>query len=177
MRDESDQSLIDRAVNGDAAAFARLVGRHYDFIFRVAWRWTGDESEAEDVAQDVCITLGRAIRSFRGESAFSSWIYRIVLNRVRDVQRAARRRAESVDVLAFAVDVPDSAPAPDEAAAARDVWRAVRRLPDKQRDATLLVYAEERTHAEAAEIMGCAENTVSWHLHEARKNLKQMFES
>lgn len=176
MRDETDQSLIDRAVAGDTAAFARLVERHYDFIYRVAWRWLGDQTDAEDLAQDVCVGLARAISGFRGDAAFTSWLYRVVLNRVRDVQRARKRRSDSATVLAFeAVDAePDTGP--EDAAAASDLWRAVRKLPDKQRDATLLVYAEDRSHAEAAEVMGCAENTVSWHLHEARKSLKVMFE-
>jgi RNA polymerase sigma-70 factor (ECF subfamily) len=64
------------------------------------------------------------------------------------------------------------APEAEDAVAGQDLWRAVRSLPPQQRDAVLLVYAEDLSHAEAALILGCTEKTVSWHLHEARKRLK-----
>jgi RNA polymerase sigma-70 factor (ECF subfamily) len=58
-----------------------------------------------------------------------------------------------------------------------DLWTAVRSLPDQQRDAVLLVYGEDMSHAEAATVMGCSEKTVSWHVHEARKRLKILLEA
>ncbi len=184
MRDDSDQSLIDRTLGGDAQAFARLVERHYDMIYRVAWRWSGDAGDAEDIAQDVCIKLGQTIGSFKGQSAFTSWLYRVTLNMARDFLRARRRREASVSVMAFSADdeaglsrqTQEQGGSPEDLAAAADVWRAVRGLPDKQRDAVLLVYAEGLTHAEAAATLDCAENTVSWHIHEARKKLKVVLE-
>ena len=66
---------------------------------------------------------------------------------------------------------------PEQQAEARDLWLAVRTLPAQQRDAVLLVYAEDMSHAEAAEILACSTNTVSWHLHEARKALKVQLEA
>jgi RNA polymerase sigma-70 factor (ECF subfamily) len=64
------------------------------------------------------------------------------------------------------------APSPEDNAMSADLWRAVHRLPPQQRDAVLLVYGEDMSHAEAASVMGCQEKTVSWHLHEAKKRLK-----
>ena len=61
----SDPDLIGRARDGDRDAFGRLVAKHYDFIYRVAWRWAGNRADAEDIAQDVCVRLGRAIRSYK----------------------------------------------------------------------------------------------------------------
>ncbi len=183
MRDDSDQSLIDRTIAGDATAFARLVERHYDLIYRVAWRWSGDAGDAEDIAQDVCIKLGQTIAGFKGDSAFTSWLYRVTLNVARDFLRARRRREDSLTVMAFSAEEAGlgyppggQSTSPEDLAAAGDVWRAVRGLPDKQRDAVLLVYAEGLTHAEAARTLECAENTVSWHIHEARKKLKVALE-
>lgn len=165
------RALVVRAQNGDADAFAELIEDHYDLIHRTAWKWCGNRDDAEDIAQDVCVKLGRAIAGFDGRSAFSSWVYRITLNAVRDTQRAGKRRGRYAD--AYAEIVPEEQPAEqEEAATSSQLWAAVRQLPEKQRDAVLLVYAEELSHAAAAEIMGIREATVSFHVHEARKTLR-----
>jgi RNA polymerase sigma factor (sigma-70 family) len=165
------EGLVRRAQNGDGEAFAELIEEQYDRIYRTAWRWCGNAHDAEDVAQDVCVRLGEALGSFDGRSAFSSWVYRITLNMVRDGQRAGRRRNTHAD--AYAEIAPTEEPASqEEDATNRELWCAVRRLPEKQRDAVLLVYAEDLSHAEAAAIMGIKEATVSYHVHEARKTLR-----
>ena len=165
------RALVVRAQNGDAEAFGELIEGHYDLIHRTAWKWCGNRADAEDVAQDVCIKLGSVLAGFDGRSAFSSWVYRITLNAVRDMQRAGKRRGKYAE--AYAEVTPEDQPAEqEEAATSRELWAAVRELPEKQRDAVLLVYAEELSHAAAAEIMGIREATVSWHVHEARKTLR-----
>lgn len=164
-------ALAVRARNGDAEAFSELLERHYDSIYRTAWRWCGNPSDAEDVAQEVCIKLGAAISGFDGRSAFSSWLYRITLNAVRDMQRARSRRNRHVN--AYAEVAPSEQAADQEASATRrQLWAAVRQLPEQQRDAVLLVYAEELSHADAAQVMGIKEATVSYHVHAARKTLR-----
>ena len=174
----SDPDLIGLARDGDRDAFGRLVERHYDFIYRVAWRWAGNRADAEDIAQDVCVRLGRAIRSYRGGSAFTTWLYAMTLNAARDLRRRSAR--ENVKTEAFGVHALVSGgeayePSPDDPA--ERLWAAVRTLPDKQREAVLLVYGEGLSHAAAADAMACAEATVSWHIHEAKKRLKQMMRS
>lgn len=161
------------AAGGDRAAFARLVNDHYDMIHRVALRWAGNEHDAEDIAQSVCVKLGQAIRGFRGDSAFSTWLYRLTINAARDHHRAVvrdARRAHAMAVQAL-VDHQPGAPdwPPDDEGQA--LWAAVRELPDKTREAVLLVYAEELSHSEAARILDCKEATVSWHIHDAKKRL------
>ncbi len=165
------EALVVRARLGDGEAFSELIAEHYDRIYRTAWRWCGNRDDAEDLAQDVCIKIGQGIGGFDGRSAFSSWVYRITLNAVRDMQRAGRRRGQYAD--AYAEVTPGEHPAEQEAAATSgQLWAAVRRLPEKQRDAVLLVYAEELSHAEAAAIMGIKEATVGFHVFEARKTLR-----
>lgn len=167
----ADETLIAGAIGGDRRAFAQLVERHYDFIFRTACKWCGKVSDAEDVAQDVCVKLASVLKSFDGRSAFTSWLYRVTLNAVRDMQRARTRRGRNVD--RYAEVAPDEyLPDQEDSAAAKELWDAVRRLPDQQRDAVLLIYAEGMSHAEAGVIMGCKEATVSWHVHEAKKTLR-----
>jgi len=169
MCEPADQILVQRSVAGDRAAFAELVGRHYDLIYRVAFKWCGNQADAEDIAQTVCMKLGQAIRSFDARSAFTSWLYRVTLNAARDHHRADRSRRNRDGAAAeLAETVTD--PEPDDAL--DELWAAVAELPEKQRDAVLLIYSEGRSHAEAASILECAESTVSWHVHEAKKRLK-----
>lgn len=164
-------TLVGRARAGDRAAFAAIVSDNYDFIYRTAYKWSGKREDAEDIAQEVCLKLATAIGSFDGRSAFSSWLYRITLNAVRDMQRVRGRQARRAQ--SFARISPDASPSTqEETATENQIWAAVRRLPDKQRDAVMLVYAEELNHAEAAAVMGVKEATVSWYVHEAKKTLR-----
>lgn len=165
--------ILQQAIKGDRDAFSQLVETHYDFIHAVAFRWCGTTAEADDITQDVCIRMARAIRGFKGRSSLKSWLYTLTLNAVRDHQRqmARRRRNEHGLMhdplfLAQRERVDDSQ---DEW-----LWAAVRTLPDKQRDAVLLVYAEGLSHAGAADVLACSEKTISWHLHDARKRLKDL---
>jgi RNA polymerase sigma-70 factor (ECF subfamily) len=167
----ADDTLIARAKGGDRLAFSQLVEMHYDFIFRTACKWTGKKSDAEDIAQEVCIKLATVIQQFDGRSKFTSWLYRITLNMVRDMQRSTTRRGRNVDAYSQ-VHPEDDPPSQEESATAKELWNAVSALPDKQREAVMLIYAEDMNHAAAAEIMGCKEATVSWHIHEAKKTLR-----
>ena len=171
MKHDSDEFLVGRAVAGEEHAFARLVERHYAMIFRVAWRWCGERTDAEDVAQEVCIKLARKLPSFRGEAAFTSWLTRMTINAAKDQLRERARREKDVSALAFVDElaVEDTRACEDQSHA---LWRAVRALPPRQRDAVLLVYGEGMKHVEAAKVLGCRESTLSWHVHEARRALE-----
>jgi len=169
-----DMTLIERAQAGDRAAFGALVERHYDYVYRVAYRWAGRRAEAEDIAQEVCVRLARALERFRGAAAFTTWLYALTINVARDLARKRRgelAKTEAYAVHALALGEAEDDPADDPAAA---LWAAVRRLPDKQREAISLVYGDGMNHGEAADLMGCAEATVSWHVHEAKKRLKAL---
>lgn len=166
-----------RAAAGDRAAFAALLEAHYDRVFRLAWRWSGARERAEDIAQDVCVKLATAIRAFRGDAAFSTWLYRIAYTTAADHIRANQRVVPLAP--SNVVMLLDSAggTTPEDAVEGQELWDAVRALPAQQRDAVLLVYGEDLSHRDAATIMGCSEKTVSWHLHEAKKRLKVKLEA
>jgi RNA polymerase sigma-70 factor (ECF subfamily) len=174
-RADVDGALALRAGHGDRAAFAELVSRNYQRIHRIAAKWCGGTAEAEDVAQNVCVKLAGAVSSYDARARFSSWLYRVVLNEVRDGQRQRSRQVRRDSAYAQSVGEAVSGGQEDDVLALQ-LWDAVRTLPAKQRDAVLLVYAEEQSHAAAAEVMGCSEATVSWHVHEARKALKGVLE-
>ncbi len=172
VADGGDEGLARAAAAGDRQAFAALVERHYDRFYRLAWRWTGTRAEAEDIAQDVVVKLATAIRGFRGEAAFSTWAYRIAFTTSTDRLRARQRIVPFAPSEMQALVDSQVADLPEDPADGRELWAAVRALPDQQRDAVLLVYGEEMSHQAAATLLGCSEKTVSWHLHEARKRLK-----
>lgn len=163
--------LVRLAQAGDVAAFERLVARQYSFIFKTAFRWLGHRSDAEDVTQTVCMRLATAIRSFDWRASFTSWLYRITLNAVYDVKRSSQRRQRLMSEISLGA-TEESRPTQEDELALGELWQVVRQLPEKQRDAVLLVYAEHMSHAEAAEVMGCKDVTVAWHIHNARKALK-----
>lgn len=173
-----DEVLAVRAgLNGCRASFALLLERHYDLIWRQAWRMLGARDKAEDVAQDVCVKLASAVRTFRGDAKFTTWLHRIVYTTTLDAMRLAQRMqpAEPSEIIRLADHRQgQDAPASDDT---DGLWIAVRSLPPQQRDALLFVYGEEMSHAEAASVMGCSEKTVSWHVHEAKKRLKVILEA
>lgn len=177
MRDENDEGLSKRAAAGDREAFAGLLRRHYERIYRLAYRFSGKRDAAEDIAQEVCVKLAKAIRGYRGEAKFATWLHRIVYTTALDHLRANQRTvpvepSEMARLCETSDEDITGTRAPD-----RGVWEMVQGLPDQQRDALLLVYGEEMSHREAGEIMGCSEKTVSWHIHEAKKRLRVLLEA
>ena len=167
---DTDAMLVAAAAAGDREAFAALLQRHYDRIHGVAWQLTGSRADAEDIAQDVCCTLVDKIGSFRGEARFTTWLYGIVLNAVRDQQRrrrSLRGLAERLAVVAGLAKGPDGRDLHD----ALWIRSAISRLKPAYRDAVVLVVGQELSHAEAAEILGVAESTISWRMHEVRRML------
>ncbi len=170
MNMELDQeiTLLERVRAGDDSAFLTLIDTHYDRIFNTAFQWLGNHADAEDLAQDVCIKIAKSVAKFRGDSRISTWITRIVINAAKD-QLRKRRPTAPIDEH---MDLEHTAPTARDQLEAQELWRLVRALPDKQRDAMLLVYAQDLSHSEAAQVMNCKESTVSWYIHEAKKQLK-----
>ena len=173
---DPDAELVARAAAGDRASFGALLERHYDRMYRIAWRLTGSRHDAEDVVQDVCCALVGKIRFFRGEAKFATWLIGILVNACHDHRRRlgalARMRQRLSVVVALGAN-------PDGRGLYRAAWLAsgIARLSPEIRAAVVLVAGEGLSHAEAAAVLGCAESTVSWRLHAARKRLRaQMVE-
>lgn len=169
----SDMLLALRARDGEREAFRQLLERHYDLIYRVAYRFFGNAADAEDVAQDVCVGLVDKLASYKGNARFSTWLYRVALNACRD---HARRQASIRSLHQGYAEVSALVEAGDRETASMVSWvyEALATLDAAMRETALLVVAENLSHAEAAEILGVKEATVSWRMHEVRKKLKAL---
>jgi RNA polymerase sigma-70 factor, ECF subfamily len=176
LKPVDDCELVSSALGGDRDAFRRLVERHYDMIYRVARRYLGSAADAEDVAQDVCVTLATRLAEFGGRSRFSTWVTSIAINRCRD---SLRRRKSSQELSAQYVTKRELEDADHADSERRTAWlhEALQSLEPDLRETVLLIVAEEMSHAEAALALGCAEGTVSWRLHMAKKELRALMEA
>ena len=171
----SDAELLAAHVAGDPAAFEELVRRHRDRLWAVALRTTGDPEEASDALQDALISAYRRAGQFRGDSAVTTWLHRIVVNasldrlRRRSV-RAAQPLPDDDETLPGAV-VADPIDHMDRREVQLLVTQALAELPEEQRDAVLLVDVEGWTVEEAARMLGCPEGTVKSRCHRGRAKL------
>ncbi len=170
FRDASDADIVTASASGDREAFRLLLERHYDRVHRLAWHLTGSRADADDVAQDVCCTLVEKIGSFRGEAKFTTWLCGIVFNACRDLRRRRRTFGAFTERLAVLTGLARGSDGRDLHDA---MWlkSAIARLPATYREAVALVVGQDLTHAEAAQILGVAESTISWRLHEVRRML------
>jgi RNA polymerase sigma-70 factor (ECF subfamily) len=172
--DVNDETLARAAADGDAAAFSSLIERHYDRLFRLAFRLTGARTEAEDLTQDICAALPAKLSGFRGQARFTTWLWRVAVNAAHDRRRRAVTHARhSVGWGDWEVN---RRAANDEAAEAADwLTQAMRALPVDLRD-TLALVLDDMTHAQAGEVLGVSEGTISWRLSEVRKHLRALRE-
>lgn len=166
-----DAYLVQRAIEGYLDAYAQLVSRHSSLAYRVALRILGDHHDAEDVAQEALVAAWQQLPQFRGRSAFSSWLYRIVTRRALN-QLRGHRHSESADLLG---DIPDSstAPAPrlERDLTVDAVTNAIRALPPAQRVVVVLHHLEGLPYTEVAAITGSSVPSVRSHLFRARRTL------
>lgn len=170
-----DADLVRRARVGDRAAFEDLYRAHVGRVYALCLRISADEARAEELTQDVFVQTWRRLESFRGESAFSSWLYRVAVNVAMGALRSERRRTARVmavgDLTAVAY-----APAPPRAELAVDLERALTRLPDGARTVFVLHDVEGFKHEEIAGMLGIALGTAKAQLHRARKLLRDLLE-
>jgi RNA polymerase sigma-70 factor (ECF subfamily) len=169
--DGADDQLAAAAASGDRAAFAALAERHYDRVFRLAWRLTGRRADAEDLAQEVLAALPARLRGWRGEARFTTWLYRVVVNAAHDARRRAAVRSRAADGWGE-WERARSASAADEAEGQRWLAEAMRRLSGDLRATAALVLGEGLTQAEAGAVLGVPEGTVAWRMSEIRRQLR-----
>lgn len=169
--DEDVQQLM--AQRRYDAALEQLLDRYERRIFRMAVMMLRDAGRAEDVTQDIFLKLWRALPSYDGRAALSTWLYTIARNTCLSAVRAeAYRRTTPIDEAAEPA-APNPAPAADADAA---LARHVAALPEVQREVITLFYLQEKSVKDVAALLDLPEGTVKSHLHRARRALGEMME-
>jgi len=173
LRGDADREEIEACRRGESEAFDRLVERYQRHVYRLCYRYVNNHHDANDMAQDVFLKAYKALGRFRGDSSFSTWLYRIAVNTCLNFRAA--RRPESHEL-------PDGLPDPAVGAAdrldrderSRRVRDAVHRLPEKQRATVILKVYHDLTHEEVAQILGSSVGTVKANLFHALGNLRKL---
>jgi RNA polymerase sigma-70 factor (ECF subfamily) len=181
-RQVDDASLVERALNGDRAAFDQLMQRHVEMSFRIARRFGLSSEDAADVIQDSFLAAYRSLQSFNFSFSFSTWITRILLNRLsnfrRGMFRAKRIFWRPEDTLYEGIDFEEKSAVDPQVAAENAEFRAafekaLKKLPQKQRTVFVLFEIEGFKTREIASILDIPEGTVTSRLHHARLSLRK----
>src|SRR6266850_8534568 len=171
-----DERVIEACQAGDREAFRLLFETYQDKVFSIAvYSFGGDQAAASDVSQQIFLKLMTSIGQFRGDSAFTTWLYRLVVNACTDEQRKRRR------FLPFGESTPMSKieeRKPQEKRYAKleiadSVQAAIRQLRPKLRMAILLKYVEDLSYEEIASVLGCSKGTVASRLNRGHRALAQ----
>lgn len=170
----SDRDLLAGCRRGEPEAFRALFEMYRNRIYSIAWRFSGDEAAAMDIAQDTFLKLFASIRRFRGESSFETWIYRLVVNSCMDHRRRAWRW------LPLSGGMADSLPDPGDSLSdllrsetGERVQAAVKALPSDLRIVIVLRYTEGLAYEQIADVLGCPTGTVASRLNRAHKLLER----
>jgi RNA polymerase sigma-70 factor, ECF subfamily len=169
--------LVQRAQAGDASAFGELVRRYRDRIFALVLHLTGNESDADDITQEVFWGAFRAVKQFAGRSEFFTWVYRIAVNKALNARRNRTRRGETPldDPRIAKAIAADAWGDPARAAELRQTYalllEALDSLPPEMKTTVVLVALQGLGHSEAAVIQECSPGTIAWRMHKARERL------
>ena len=177
----TDEELVARSMGGDLDSFNQLVLRWERPIYALAYRVIGREEDARDVAQETFLRAFRALKGFKGQAKFSSWLYRITLNLCRDWMRRERRTPvsqapEGVDIIEMAGEATPSESIEDLVSRhelGRAVGKAMALLPEEQRTAIILKEYHGLTFQEIADLLDCPLSTVKTRLYQGLSVLRK----
>ncbi|HEX3480780.1 MAG TPA: sigma-70 family RNA polymerase sigma factor [Kofleriaceae bacterium] len=181
---EPERTLLRRLRDRDERAFRELVETHRDRVFNITYRMLGDRAEAEDVAQEVFISVFKTIDTFREEAKFSTWLYRVTVNhcknRIKYLARRHDRDRDELDETAHETNGAAGVPRhvqPDRALEGAQLevllQEAIAHLDDDQRVVVVLRDVEDLSIEEICEITGLPDGTVKSRLHRARLVLRK----
>ncbi|MBE3519619.1 MAG: sigma-70 family RNA polymerase sigma factor [Firmicutes bacterium] len=177
----SDLLLIQRALRGDADAFAELVGKYHKQVFNLAYRLTGNREDAMDVTQETMLRAYRALASFREGADFLPWIYRIAWNICADRGRKQKRTPAMSSLEgneAEARTLPNPGPSPDEDVEREELRRAleaaISRLDDGYRELVVMFHVDGLSIKEISEITGLKDTVIKNRLYRGRRMLREI---
>jgi RNA polymerase sigma-70 factor (ECF subfamily) len=167
--------LVRRAQAGDRIAFRDLYRQHVGRVYALCLRLTADPAAAEERTQDVFVRVWDKLASFRGDSAFGSWVHRLAVNVVFNERRARGRRENRVAPTA-APEILERGGSEPTVGLTIDLERAIAALPEGAREVFVLYDIEGYGHAEIAHLTGIAEGTSKAQLFRARRLLREMLD-
>jgi len=170
---DDDHAAVQRVLAGDVAAFNGIVHRWQGRLVTLAWRFCRDRTMAEDMAQEAFVKAFRALRTFRGDSAFSTWLTAIAMNTYRSCLRDRPPVAATLDAARAVGQGADPFIGLQDQERAAVVRRAVLALPEKYREPLVLYYFQEMDLVATARVLGIPEGTVKARLSRARDLLRQ----
>lgn len=184
---QNERDLVDRAKTGDIEAFEQLIEGCQKRVFNIAYRMIGNYDDANELAQEVLLKAFRSIRSFKGDSLFSTWIYKVTANVCLDeIRRRKKRMVVSLDEEIEYNDgevkrqIPDKSPTPDVEAETNELKKAVNKsiqeLPDDYRSMIVLRDIQGFSYDEISKIVNCPEGTVKSRINRARQALKKILQ-
>jgi RNA polymerase sigma-70 factor (ECF subfamily) len=175
MTSADDAELVARCLAGETAAFDVLVERHRKAVYQVCYRFAGNHEDASDLAQDVFLRAYRALGTFKGNSAFGTWLYRVAVNVCLNRKALKRVPTEAIEHREFTDRTDDPA---DRQVIRKQTAEAVRsaiaQLPKKQRATMILRIYQELPHEEIASILGSSVGAVKANFFHALANLKKL---
>ena len=176
----SNSELVRKSQLGDKAAFEQLVIRHQDLVFSLAYKLTGNREMANDVAQEAFIRAWKAIEKFRGDSTFSTWIYRITFNTAWTLRKKAKKHNTLNIDDTYEPIVIDEKKDPELVAINSDLSsvliNALDKIPIEQRIIVELKNIEGRSHKEIADYLDISVTAAKVRLHRAHQKLRQILE-
>jgi RNA polymerase sigma-70 factor (ECF subfamily) len=168
----TEPECIERTLKGDMAAFEALYRMHVDRVYAICFRLTTSQQLAERLTQDVFVMTWEKLSSFRGESAFSTWLHRLAVNTVLQDRRREKRRRERFVQTGSDEEIATSLPT-SEVGIRIDLERAIAQLPERARTVFVLHDVEGYRHEEIAEMMDTTIGTSKAQLHRARNLLRK----
>jgi len=176
----SNSELVKKSQLGDRSAFEELVLRHQELVFSLAYKLTGNREMANDVAQEAFIRAWKAIEKFRGDSTFSTWIYRITVNTAWTLRKKAKKHNTLNIDDTYEPIVIDEKKDPEMVAINSDLSsvlsKALNNLPVEQRIIVELKNIEGRSHKEIADYLDISVTAAKVRLHRAHQKLRQILE-
>ena len=170
---DDDFSLVKRFIDGDESAFAVLVQRHKEKVRNIIYLTMNSSNSVDDVAQDVFLTVYRNLNNFRFESQFTTWLYRITVNKCKDYMRKIKIRNIFTPIKEAEGKTEDTI-APETTDITILVQKAISKLPEKLRVPLLLKDIEGMSYQEIAETVQCEIGTVKSRIFRAREGLKNI---
>jgi RNA polymerase sigma-70 factor, ECF subfamily len=168
----TDNELLALVAAGDQAAFERLVLRHQDKIFNLAYRFSRDRQDSEELAQEVFLKVWKHARTFKGRAAFSTWLYRLAVNTCLNYRQKKKIAPEPLPLLGDFAGMADEAGAMIMAREREEVLnKALDVLPPRQRLALILANFEGKSYEDIAAALDISVSAVETLLFRARQNL------